>query len=76
MKHQLVLLVVLMLSACGGPAEEAEDAAAESKGNVIDETAASMHTAMDKAKNVGAVLEEKKKAADDALLEAEGANPD
>jgi len=67
MRHLLILFASSMLFACGGPAEDAT----ESKGNVIDETADSMHTALDKAENVGAILEEQKKAIDDALEEAD-----
>jgi len=71
MKHLQILFLSLALSACGGSSDEA----AESTANPIDETADAMHDALDKAENVGAILEEQKKAIDDALEEAE-ANPD
>jgi len=59
------------LFACGGG-----DSSEGESGNPIDETADSMHNALDKAENVEAILEEQKKAIDDALLEAEESNPD
>jgi hypothetical protein len=66
MKHFLILFASSILFACGG-GDSSEDRTA----NPIDETADSMHNALDKAENVGAVLEEQKKSIDDALEEAD-----
>jgi len=70
MKHLLILSASSILFACGG-GDSSEGRAA----NPIDEKADELHDALDKAENVGAILEEQKKAIDDALEEAE-ANPD
>jgi hypothetical protein len=70
MKHLLILLASLSLFACGG-GDSAEDAAADSATNAIDDAADSMHDALDKAENVGAILEDSKVAIDDAVEEAD-----
>jgi len=66
MKYLTILFASVFLFACGG-GDSSEDRTA----NPIDETADSMHSALDKAENVGAVLEEQKKSIDDALEEAD-----
>jgi hypothetical protein len=66
MRHFLMLFASSLLFACGGG-----DSSEEKTANPIDETAESMHNALDKAENVGAVLEEQKKSIDDALDEAD-----
>ena len=71
MKHFLILFACSILSACGG-GDSSEDRAA----NPIDEKADELHDALDKAHEVEAILEEQKKAIDDALEEAEQASPD
>ena len=71
MKHILVLIATLILFSCGG-----DDSSEDSAANPIDETANAMHDALDKAEDVGAILEDQKAAIDDALEEAEKANPD
>jgi len=89
MKHLPILLASLAIFACsgadsGGSADGAADATADgvaetadsSTGSVadgIDEAAAAMHDSMQKAEDVGAILEDEKDAIDAALDEAEGA---
>jgi hypothetical protein len=71
MKNLAILFVSSILLACGG-----SDSSENRTANPIDETADSMHDALDEAEEVGAMLEEQKQAIDDALEEAEGARPD
>jgi hypothetical protein len=76
MKHLLIMLASLALFACGGgdaggSTEETVEAAADSTTGAVEEAAEAMHDAMDKAEDVGAVLEDEKKAIDEALEAAE-----
>ena len=71
MKHLMILFASSILFSCGGG-----DSSEGSAANPIDETADSMHNALDKAEAVEAILEEQKKAIDDALEEAEESTPD
>jgi hypothetical protein len=67
----MILFASSILFACGG-----DDSSEDSAANPIDETAAAMHSALDRAEGVSAILEEQKKGIDDALEEAEESNPD
>jgi len=62
MKHLIIMLASLVLFACGGD---------DSANNAIDDAADSMHDALGKAEDVGAILEDSKGSIDDALEEAD-----
>ncbi len=78
MKHSLVLCASSILFACGGGDGDGGEGNSSANGtaNPIDEAADTMHNSLDKANEVEAMLEEQKKAIDDALEEAEAADPD
>jgi hypothetical protein len=76
MKHLMILFASSMLFACGsGDSTASTDSSEGRAANPIDEKADALHDALDAAHEVEAILEDQKKAIDDALEEAEG-SPD
>lgn len=78
MKHVLILLASLAMFACGGgdtddAAEEAAEVVEEATETVGKDVADTMHDAMRRAEDVGAVLEQNKADIDAAVEDAEGA---
>jgi hypothetical protein len=76
MRNLPILLLSLALFACGGGESDDSSAAAvetvdESPQTVGADVADTMQDAMDKAANVGELLDEQKAAIDEALDEAE-----
>jgi hypothetical protein len=69
MKHLTILLASSMLFACGSG--ESSDSNEDRAANPIAVKADELHDALDRAHAVEAILEEQKKAIDDALEEAE-----
>jgi vacuolar-type H+-ATPase subunit H len=78
MKQLLIFLASLALFACGGgdtgdAAEEAAEVVEEATETVGKEVADTMQDALQRAEDVGAVLEQNKKDIDAALEDADGA---
>ena len=69
MKHLAILFAGSMLFACGSG--DSSDSSEDRAANPVLEKADELHDALDKAHEVEAMLEEQKKAIDDALEEAE-----